>query len=530
MPIEKHVYARATRDRIIDLLGLGETYPLRDVTVEEDQLTVDFNAPSKFEIEPAQEDVEYALYEHDQPVKPAGSVTRGGEIVTLGGPVITDDRVFQIHAAKIRPPERATFLLGTAKIRVGLNTGLRAWISGGSLLNPLSSGDLDFRVTDYGTTVDVRVQGAQALVRYQLIYPGPGGATISTTLTDEVPVNGKDLTLTTGTVTEDTQIDVHMTRTFEPSEARKNLEGYLERQPHALSPPPWNTLKLPLAVRANPALLVSIQGASMDGSPLVDPLGSVTITLASSQTSVEHSVFARPLLDADFELAPPPPDAPALLPPITVPASPNVLTHDVHVHAPPRPDPWTVQDGYVLHGQPTAGNGGDLTLSIGPFESDTVFVIKARKTHPGGQSALQLEHALVALPRPKPAPALSLVLSQSGQLSVAGGQHGVFYHFRRIGQTDEIGLPAYFHRLDEADPQQNRGVGQLRIETDFAVARDPDDPNALQTDPAYQPVPDPVVNLTDVPPPGEDSVSVMAVHARTGVGWVASQTFPITRQ
>jgi hypothetical protein len=240
-------------------------------------------------------------------------------------------------------------------------------------------------------------------------------------------------------------------------------------------------------------------------------------------------VYARPLLDADFELAPPPPGGPALLPPITVPASLDVLQHDVLVHEPLRPDPWTVQDGYVLHGQPTAGTGGNLALSIGPFESDAVFVIKARKTHQGGHSALQLQHARVALPRPKLMPALSLVLSQNGQLSVSGGQRGVFYHFRRIGQTSEIGLPAYFHRLDEADPQQNRGVGQLRIGTDFAVARDPDDPDALQTDPAHRAVPPPIVDLTDVPPQGENSVSVMAVHARTGVGWLASQTLPITR-
>jgi hypothetical protein len=267
----------------------------------------------------------------------------------------------------------------------------------------------------------------------------------------------------------------------------------------------------------------------MDGSPLVDPLGSVTITLASSQISVEYSVYARPLLDADFEIAPPPPGVPALLPPITVPASLDVIKHDVLVYQPPRPDPWTIQDGYVLHGQPAAGNGGNLATLIGSIDGDTIFVIKARKTHQGGESALQLAQALVALPRPKPVPALSLVLSQSGQLSVSGGQRGVFYHFRRVGQTNEIGLPAYFHRLDEADPQRNLGVGQLRIETDFVVARDPDDPNALQTDPAYRAVPDPVVELTNVPPPGEDSVSVMAVHARTGVGWLANQAIGITR-
>src|SRR4051812_42853585 len=157
MPIAKHIYARAARDRVIDLLGLGETYPVRDVTVDEEQLTVDFEAPSSFEVEPAQDDVDYALYEHGELVKPPGAVTRVGPIVTLKGPVITEDRVFQIRAVKIGRPERFDFLIDAAKIKVGLNTGLRARISGTPLLNPLSSGDTDPRVTDHGTAVHVSV-------------------------------------------------------------------------------------------------------------------------------------------------------------------------------------------------------------------------------------------------------------------------------------------------------------------------------------------------------------------------------------
>src|SRR5262249_39127144 len=151
-----------------------------------------------------------------------------------------------------------------------------------------------------------------------------------------------------------------------------NLEGYLERDPHASSPPPWNFLNLPLAVRANPALAVSIDGASKDGSPLVDPLGLVAITIAGTQASASYKLFARTLVDdrppvaGDFEPDPPPPGAPPLLPPINVPASQDVVAHQVLVHKPPRPDPWTVQDGFVAQGQATAGNGGNLVFSIGP--------------------------------------------------------------------------------------------------------------------------------------------------------------------
>ena len=55
MTIARHIYARAARDRLIDLLGLGETYPLRDLKVDEVQLTVSFDEPSAFKVEPAQE-------------------------------------------------------------------------------------------------------------------------------------------------------------------------------------------------------------------------------------------------------------------------------------------------------------------------------------------------------------------------------------------------------------------------------------------------------------------------------------------
>ncbi len=60
-----HIHIRDARDRLIDLLGIGQTYPLRDLTVRDEQLTVAFNTSAKVPIEPSQMDVKYQLYGKD---------------------------------------------------------------------------------------------------------------------------------------------------------------------------------------------------------------------------------------------------------------------------------------------------------------------------------------------------------------------------------------------------------------------------------------------------------------------------------
>ena len=58
-------------------------------------------------------------------------------------------------------------------------------------------------------------------------------------------------------------------------------------------------------------------------------------------------------------------------------------------------------------------------------------------------------------------------------MQVSGGQPGVFYHFRSDPGGTDIALPAYFHKRDEADDRFNKGLGQLAIEVDLAIAADP---------------------------------------------------------
>lgn len=522
MSIPRHIHVRAARDRVIDLLGFGETYPLQDVGVQGEQLTVSFEQPAAFAIQPGQKDVHYELWAGESAVVPACSVDGAGDRTVLPGPIITADSTFRIRAFKIERPARSAFLSRRATVKVGLDLGLRAWIHGVPRLHPelVNPTDSDPCIADHGSVVEVRVAGSQPGARYELVSPGPGGGEIF--VDPAASASQGELSFFTRPVEEDTLFRILVTRKFDPNEGRQDLVG-------------WLRVELPLAVRANPGLAVAI-----DGSALVDPVAPVTITIAGSQASVLYGAYVRTLHDMDFVRE----DAPAAeVLTVRVPASKDVPEHPVQVHMPPRPTPWQAPADATQPGEPTAGNGAELKLALGPLAEDSVVVIQAQKVHVAdgvagkqsvlpGHSTLQLQQALVALSRPDPTPALTLTVSPNadgarGSMLVSGGQRGVFYHFRVDADGQEVGLPAYFHRLDEEAPQQNRGIGQLEIRRDLAVARDPLlDPAVLPVSPEQVRPPDPLIDVE--PLPGGE-VSVTAVKARTGVAWLASRPFPVTR-
>lgn len=511
VPIDLKV--RDARDRLIDLLGIGETYPLRDVDVQEEQLTVNFNEPANITIDPGQLGVTYELYDKDEQTNLHARADGNGAATALAGPPITGDRTFRVRASKIAHPERSTFLAQSALFKVGLDTRLRVTLPGIPALNPLLSNpaDTDARLIAYGSVVVVRVAASQASAMYSLEYADASGAMVAT---PPAMGTGADIELVSTPLTEDTRIRVRVTRTFDAAEGRTNLDALLDTV-------------LTVAVRASAALAVSIEGAAQDGSPLVDPAGATMLTVLASQKSAIYSAYLRPLLDRDF--ATDPASAPQSLR-VLVPTSSDLPAHEVLVRAPPRRVPFQVQAGYVQQGESKAGNGAALKLNLLQIQSDSVIVIRASKEHREpttgqllGESSVQLEQAVAALPRPDAVPALTLTVTKNaegpgGKMLVTGGQPGVFYHFRLPATTAEIGLSAYFHRSDEQDAQQNRGLGQLRVENDFAVARTAANTGADLT--LQRPL-TPLVDLAQIPT--DAVVSVTAIWARTGVAWLMAR-------
>jgi hypothetical protein len=507
----KNMKARAARDRLIDLLRIGETYPLRDVTLPKTQLTVLYNTPLEVTIDPSQGGVTYTLCEGYVPLA-SGTVQEDvGASSVLKGPAITKDRTFQILASKQAGPDakvREAFLHQEVTVKVGLDTAIRAWIHDAPPLTPdiYAPKDTDARIIDYGGAVEVRIADTQVGADYSLFFAVPGGAEVSTPPKPGVG-SGAELSLFTPPIFEDTSIRILASRNFDNSGGLEDLSEPLDAV-------------LPLAVRANPDVTVSVVG-----SPVVDPEVPVKLTIDNSQTSVSYTVFVRRLLDVDFAGS----DTSGAEA-IAVPASLDVPEHTVLVRSPARISPWKVQNGFAPVGPAMQGKGsaGPLEIPLGLFHDDSVFVVRAHKDHSApkpGTSAVQLKEAAVALTRPDPAPDLALSPHEdnaSGELLVTGGQPGVFYHFR-AGAT-ELGLPAYFHERDEGNAQLNKGVGQLKVEVNLVVVRDAPSGDASD-DPAQLYPPPPVVELAPLPPDG--IVSVSAVKARTGVAWATSREMKV---
>src|ERR1700761_9487719 len=138
MSATTQVVLRAARDRLIDLLGIGETYPLQNVAVSADRLTVAITTSAKISISPGQTDVTYVLRDHTEKTVSAETQGTGAETV-LTTPPITEDQTFRIFAYKVdtfaSKIQRQGYLNQAAEVKVGLDTTLNAF-SDAPLLDP----------------------------------------------------------------------------------------------------------------------------------------------------------------------------------------------------------------------------------------------------------------------------------------------------------------------------------------------------------------------------------------------------------
>ena len=100
MPATTQILLRSARDRVIDLLGIGETYPLRDVAVSADRLTVALNTTAKISIDPGQSDVVYTLWDRNDKAVSADAPGTGAATI-LVTPSIKEDQTFRIFASKM---------------------------------------------------------------------------------------------------------------------------------------------------------------------------------------------------------------------------------------------------------------------------------------------------------------------------------------------------------------------------------------------------------------------------------------------
>lgn len=485
VPDPVHLRLRDARDRLIELLGLGRTYPLRDLPVPA-RLMVPPNLPTAIPVDHTQRGVVYTLCDRTTgaPILVDGERLElegtGGRIL-LPTPPITKDFTFRILATKLAgkdtPQRREAWLHGVVVVQEGVDPTVVARLR----LPPLDPDVVapkpdDARIADHGALVEVEILDSQEGIVYELVDDADRDDVVSLQ-----PVLGKSgVVVLATTATEDIDLRVRGTRPGDDDQPGGLRRALLD-------------LVLPLRVRADATLLVTPQ----PGPTLAHADPQAALHLAATQTSASYRLWRRRVRDRDFVLADPPG--------VATLAVPGDDGHTIRIARPVQPIPWSDLEPV---GPALPGTGGPLVLPLAAPVADACLFVQAIKRHrkrPGGEdrivTTVQLTHVQPIFVRPDPARVLHLEAAPAGDPTTAvqlrGGQPGVYYQLRDGDVL--LGAPAYFHQRDDLDPQLNKGLDQLVLAADFAIARTDPDPQ----DPGQAPPLPPVV---DLPPPAPDAV------------------------
>ena len=425
---------RDARDRLINWLGMGMPYPLRDLELQYVPM-VALDQQADIHILGAQTGVRYILCdENGDPIvhgqgKPLFSVLRetsqAADQVTLPTPKIVKDITFTILASResnvrkipLQPPLE-TYLNKPVSIKAGIDTALQV-----TFVPAEGQSVTDHQITiNYKDTVTVAIEASQAGISYKLVDAKENDISAS-----EQGKKEAGITLKSNVLMEDIEITIKAFRTLEPN--------------------PTADLKtrLSVKVRPNPAVTVGVEPSTIDYA------AQTTLTLTGAQSSTKYQLYKRDLIPADY-------GAPVTDDPIEV--AKRIKTRNY-------------PDGFVPVGlfQEESGKPPISTVSL---SEDTLFIVQATKKE--NKEALWLEQAVVVLVKPNMAPkvgakAPSIPANTEGMVTVSGTQKGVMYQLRLDDDTpvNESG----FHWED-------RGIETMRVEVDFVVEA-PGDPVDYQT-------------------------------------------------
>ncbi len=441
---------RGARNVLVDLLGIGEALPLRDLPVTAAPPIVPFGGAATVTIEDTEPGVEYRLRgQAGAALAPALAVngTGDGGTLRLEVPKINEPVTFTVEAA--RASGRAALLLGSAPVAIGLDSSIPAVVAGFET-SPV--------LIDFGASVTVMLPHSQEAVAYRLVARPPGDSAGDNDLaaleTDVALTDGADVRGTGGPIalrsralTEDGIVRVRLVKTF---------PGRRETQVSLL------TAALPIHVRADRERPVAVAPA------VGDYQGAPTLTVGGAQSGVRYALHLAAIADADFDRAEPP-----------GPAALSVATDagTVRVRPPTLPTLFEPLPGYTPTGEPKEGTGADLALPMPPLARDTIAVVAATKQHGTGEagfvSVVPLALAAVALVRPSPSPDLRIEASIADgkliRLRAFGGEPGVFYTISAGGKV--LG-ELYMHQRAVADQSRNKGLDLLAVGIDFVIAAD----------------------------------------------------------
>jgi hypothetical protein len=476
---ELHVRVRDARDRVIDLLGFGRTYPIRDLPLPS-LITVGPNQATTIPLALSQQGVIYELRDRRTGIAianqdiPIAVVGTGGPI-SLPTPPIVEDVSYRILAVKLHDGVRhEAWLHGAITIEEGIDTSLTARIR---LVEPVvgmldltidNPQPSDARLVDWGTGVEVEVEASQEGVEYELLDAADEATVVSIA---KVIGTGGTIVLKSKAFAEDVDLRVRGRR--DHAEAKLLIAI------------------LPLRVRAKSTISIALVAGAV-----VDHGAGATLRSSGSQASASYRAFRRRVRDAEFVFATPSDPTIDL----------DVGGRTVRVRDPQLPLRWPPASNLAAVGAEVSGTGGTVELPLEQHVEDTLWVVQASKLHrrdllkappdpllPPIRSAVRLDKLHVQLVRPDPNPTLRLRVELQagatvGPLLVEGGQPGVFYRLQPSGLQPLAEL-AYAHQRDDVDAKLNKGIDQLRIGVDFVLARTPTSVGAtLATTPPASPL------------------------------------------
>ncbi len=507
----EHLRARATRNQVLMKLGVGSPYPLQDVLLADRSSKVPYGDAASLVFPFSEQSVVYKFTstvvdqadegKQIQLAPQAGT----GEALTIPTPpvevavyvAVTADR--QIPSKEVGQPSTTLTarLHHRFTIRVGLDDALAAEIVGADLLSTAYTGPTAPRVIDYNRRIAVRLEATQTNVYYRLFrQPLDTDDPAKFVAIDAAPVEGTggDIILRSNPIRQDGYVRIQASTSADARRSR-GIEVC------------WLETRLPLAVRARPDVEFTI-------APEVAPYADSQLRLTvATENSVFYSVFRRALRDGDYRHE-------------NMDQRNTVEVTGVDFVKIAKPDQRTLPHGFEKVNL-IRGNGKRQTISLDHTQQDELFIIQAVKQHDmfimgntrpiSAFSTIYLNTMRAVLIEPNPAPGLHLRIqvnpvtdTTEHELMVLEGEPGVFYQFQ-VGDTP-VDERAYVHRTYPNDPETYLGLGQMRLEVDFAVTRAP-----LADESDNQPPARPIVTIPNWPIGTQIAIRAIRAYTRVAV-------------
>ncbi len=465
---ESTLQHRDARDRVVHALGLGLSYPMRDLPLTYDAM-VAFELVAQITIGGSQAGVRYQLCDEDgNPIPEVNGQTffveaqPGDADAILPTPPIIEDVTYTILAVRndeSRALSLETYLNEAVSIKAGVDTGLTVKFEP---LNEQQIKDLQIDQIDdhqiiiaYDNKVRIMIEDSQEGVSYQLYEETDQpcqNLQKDVSRSDAYKGTRDDRTFYSKvTFTEDITLIIKAFRTTD-----EGICSYLDA-------------RLTVNVRPNVAVAVHVD-------PLIyDYNAPATFSLTGAQASASYQLYQRRIAPEEYVSEETeghlkiPTDGETL---VFVEEGNTGIANEaipVFIETPVKTEEGDVPPGFTLVGA-FEGDGEARSLTT-PVPEDMLFVVQATKTfivqttEETREENLQLDQTVALLVRPDTAPVVGVEASPVeagaiGIVTLAGTQHGVFYQMVDPDDT-LVGFPGYHY--------EDRGVQRTRLEVDFVI-------------------------------------------------------------